>query len=565
MTAAERLSGTSVRPSILRSSFQHRTRDGTLRRPSVMLRLVTVAILVVVQLCAAQAQWSGNDSGLCPNGHWVYQGYAAMCVPNQSQPQQPQQPLCPAGSEYCAHVNLCCGSGNYCSTYGCIERGSVECGGWHCSPGQQCSRLQGRCLPSGKVDCGAYYCEQGQTCGSSHRACLASKDTDCGGYHCTDGQKCASGKRCIPQTATDCGAGKGYCSDGKKCSRDGKRCMAESDVDCGSFSCGSTNKCGSGNQCLAQNAVDCGGGKSCPVGNICVKGGAECLTKEQLAARVAEEKRVKADAALREREAADAKVWLAKEKARLEKERKTAEAAAAAASKKLDSAGKTCATDAEKIEAIARGKSLSHLPACKPSDGKQAGSPNGQPGSKNGVTGAKGGAVLNPDLEHSTTISSPAPAPGDKPPSGQSSPSAPKACSTFLPRDAALDEHGCPKQPVTQDARKPQADPPKPAPDVFGPGTPQQQRDAEIARKKAAEADEKAAQKARDLEPHEVVETSTSCSGPISGAQRLQCEGTGGGEPCRRTTTTRYCKKGLLGQNVDCGKSRTQVDYFCRK
>jgi hypothetical protein len=256
----------------------------------------------------------GNYSGGAEDLANIYNTY---CQGGRS--PQPQQSACPEGKEECG--NYCCGSGNYCSRYGCIARGSIECGGWHCDPGQQCSRLQGRCLPAGKVDCGAYYCEQGNVCGRAHRACLASNDIDCGGHHCSAGQKCASGNRCIPEKAADCGAGKGYCSDGK-CSRDGNRCLAQDAVDCGAFSCRAGSKCGSGNQCLASSDIDCGGGKSCPAGNFCVKGGAECLTQQQIAKRAEDEKKQKADDARRANEVREAQEFVRKEKIRIAKEEK---------------------------------------------------------------------------------------------------------------------------------------------------------------------------------------------------------------------------------------------------
>jgi hypothetical protein len=255
----------------------------------------------------------GNYSGGAEDLANIYNTY---CQGGQSSPQ-PQQSSCPAGNEECG--NYCCGSGNYCSRYGCIARGSIECGGWHCDPGQQCSRLQGRCLPAGKIDCGAYYCDQGQVCGRAHRACLASSDIDCGGHHCSAGQKCASGNKCIPEKAADCGAGKGYCNDGK-CSRDGNRCLAQDAVDCGAFSCKAGSKCGSGNQCLASADIDCGGGKSCPAGNLCFKGGAECLTQEQITKRNQDEKRQKDDDTKRAKEAREAQEFIKKEKIRIAKE-----------------------------------------------------------------------------------------------------------------------------------------------------------------------------------------------------------------------------------------------------
>ena len=82
------------------------------------------------------------------------------CFGGQSQQSSP----CPADMEYCPRVNLCCGSGNYCSVYGCIQRGSIECGGYSCSPGNQCSR-GGGCIPQDTVDCGGgRYCQEGNVC-----------------------------------------------------------------------------------------------------------------------------------------------------------------------------------------------------------------------------------------------------------------------------------------------------------------------------------------------------------------------------------------------------------------
>jgi hypothetical protein len=94
----------------------------------------------------------------------------------------------------------------------------------------------------------------------------------------------------------DCGAGHGYCNEGQKCSRDGKHCIAQNTVDCGSHFCGPGMQCGSNNSCLAQGAVDCGGGRSCPAGDICLKGGAECITPAALAQRVEAEKAAKRQA-----------------------------------------------------------------------------------------------------------------------------------------------------------------------------------------------------------------------------------------------------------------------------
>jgi Protein of unknown function (DUF2974) len=112
----------------------------------------------------ADAQWVGNDSGMCPGGTWVPSGPGMMCVPHQQQQQpQQQQSICPAGTEYCPRVNLCCGSGNYCSIYGCIQRGSIDCGGYSCGPGMRC--FSGRtCVPQNTVNCGTGTCPEGSVC-----------------------------------------------------------------------------------------------------------------------------------------------------------------------------------------------------------------------------------------------------------------------------------------------------------------------------------------------------------------------------------------------------------------
>jgi hypothetical protein len=122
--------------------------------------LALVAVFAVVGSSTQSiAQWIGNDSGLCPNGRWVYQGTAAMCVPHAPQSR------CPAGYQYCAEDNLCCHPGNYCSTYGCIERGSIECGGYSCPPGTACARLRRACMPQDAQECSdGTYCNAGNRC-----------------------------------------------------------------------------------------------------------------------------------------------------------------------------------------------------------------------------------------------------------------------------------------------------------------------------------------------------------------------------------------------------------------
>jgi hypothetical protein len=92
----------------------------------------------------------------CPDGS--YAGLYTGCQAHY------QQPLCPAGTQYCGNSNQCCNPGFYCSHYGCTPQGAMECGNHYCNPGYQCSR-NGGCIPQGKVDCGrGRYCPEGTVC-----------------------------------------------------------------------------------------------------------------------------------------------------------------------------------------------------------------------------------------------------------------------------------------------------------------------------------------------------------------------------------------------------------------
>jgi len=105
-------------------------------------------------------------------------------------------------------------------------------------------------------------------------------------------------------------------------------------------------KCGTGNQCLARDAVDCGGGKSCPAGNVCVKGGAECQTPAELAEQAAERKR--------EAEEKAAAIKAAKEQAAAEKiaaQKAAAEKAAADKAAAAKAAAEKAAADKAQAEA----------------------------------------------------------------------------------------------------------------------------------------------------------------------------------------------------------------------
>ena len=274
---------------------------------------VMVAVSALAWTDKARAQYdcpAGSNLVTVGAGEWKCQcadGSFAGLSYGCRDAAQPQQPLCPAGTTYCEHVNLCCGSGNYCSKYGCTPLGAVDCGNHYCKPGEQCSR-SGGCRPAGTVDCGAYYCQPGERCASNHRACLAQDDTDCGDYHCGAGYKCAIAARiCVPKESVDCGLPTGAsCPTGNKCSRDGKHCFSFDAIDCGPYSCPTGKKCGSSGQCLASNAVDCGGGKSCSTGYVCRRGGG-CATRQQLAAEQAAENQRKQEEAARKVQEAEAR------------------------------------------------------------------------------------------------------------------------------------------------------------------------------------------------------------------------------------------------------------------
>ncbi|MBV6486927.1 MAG: hypothetical protein GHHEDOFH_00864 [Pseudorhodoplanes sp.] len=214
---------------------------------------------VLPNICPPPARWVGGGGGFmcqCPDGSFLSLGQTCgSYAPPTSQPV-----------------------GNYCSN------------GGTCPVGTKCSWMPGKCVPEGRVDCGS--------------------------YNCTPGNKCSSAG-CIAEEAVDCGNTK-YCNAGSKCSRDGKRCLALNAIDCGSYSCSADLKCGSGNKCLARSDVDCGSGRSCPSGHLCLQGGAECLTRQELAEREARriaEKKQQEDAARlaaqrkQEQDALRAKLW----------------------------------------------------------------------------------------------------------------------------------------------------------------------------------------------------------------------------------------------------------------
>lgn len=141
-------------------------------------RILSVAILLLVGLglfasaflveqasasyCppgSVQVPVGGGYMCRCPDGSWA--SYGVPC--RQAAPQA--DPRCPPNTTYCHGFNFCCNNdGWYCSRYGCIQQGSIECGGYYCNPGSKCgSRRQ--CFPADVVDCGnGQWCQQGTNC-----------------------------------------------------------------------------------------------------------------------------------------------------------------------------------------------------------------------------------------------------------------------------------------------------------------------------------------------------------------------------------------------------------------
>ena len=100
----------------------------------------------------------GGYACRCPDGSWA--SYGVPC--------RAPAPRCPANTTYCHGFNFCCNNdGWYCSRYGCIQVGSIECGGHHCNPGQACMSGS-RCMPAGAQECSnGAYCDPGKKCWDS--------------------------------------------------------------------------------------------------------------------------------------------------------------------------------------------------------------------------------------------------------------------------------------------------------------------------------------------------------------------------------------------------------------
>lgn len=349
------------------------------------------------------------------------------------------------------------------------------------------------------INCGNYSCRAGFSCGSAN-SCLTIGSDDCGsGRSCPVGSSCSrDSQHCVPAGGTDCGSF--TCGAGSKCPKRGASCLSNDAVDCGTFICSTGSKCGSGNRCFAQNEVDCGAGKSCPVGNVCVNGGSECLTKEQLTKRIETEKLQKADEARRVKEAKEAEAWLKKEQVRLAKEtaeKNKPEDASAKKTKEQTKNTKTatpstknentkppgaqstpgCATAIQQIDAIAIGKALPpNVPDCsRVSASPPSGSPI-QQGTANTLTQRSGGAVLNPNLKDIQSLQPPPPAEAPQ----QSISSAPYdyfgSCSTFTLPDGANAGPNCPIEPgPVGEPADTKSGPQQAKADPFGPPSPEQE------------------------------------------------------------------------------------------
>jgi hypothetical protein len=279
----------------------------------------------------AYGQWIGNDSGLCPNGRWVPSpipggGMGAMCVPDRGQVQPAPTPASRIPHEYTAHI------GHFGAIAYSPSDGAM---GWSYNNSTQlaadnaamrsCSGSDCRVVVRFNAACGAVAVGMNGGWGADTGADSASAEhnaavacTSYGNPNCRAIRwVCSSGWDGIHKVS----CGNYVCAAGNKCSRAGG-CIPQEAVDCGTYTCNAGMKCGSRNQCMAWDAVDCGGGKSCPVGHVCLKAGAECLTPQQIAERdAAERARKQAEAERIKREAEERK---AAKQRRLEEQREAA-------------------------------------------------------------------------------------------------------------------------------------------------------------------------------------------------------------------------------------------------
>jgi hypothetical protein len=349
---------------------------------------------------------------------------------------------------------------------------------------------------------------------------------NCGSYSCRAGSYCGSNNSCLTDGTNDCGSGKS-CPGDKKCAKNGTACLATDTIDCGSFFCGAGHKCGTGNQCIARDAVDCGGGRSCIAGSVCTRDGS-CITKEQLAQRVEDEKKQKAAAKPNAGETSTANA---------QKGRKVA---------------KQCATAIEIIDSFAVGRPL-NLPECESNTNVTA-----APSAPAPQSPPPSGVTLNPNLKDISTLSPPA-AQAQQPPTTPTPPNQAVGCSTFA------NPTPCPK-----------AGPPLLGPAINGAASASDQKKAvetkdespftrqptpqELAK---SVADQKA-QSSSAPTYHEVTVSSDDCGIVTYGPRTAECALQGGGVYCTRTTTTKSCEKGWIFRDVNCTKPIITTQAFCK-
>jgi actin-related protein len=264
----------------------------------------------------------------------------------------------------------------------------------------------------------------------------------------------------------------------------------------------------------------------------------------------------------------------AKKKAELEAKRKAEEAkriaaeteqkrkadAIAAKALKEQQNAKKCATAAELIEAIGKGQP-SNLPECKGNNATPTAtaSPNAPSGGA-----PTGGAALNPDLKDIKSLSPTSPPPSSTQPTVPPAPSPPIACSTFA--DPSNGKDGCPKagpsSPGSPIKSGSTGGEPKPTTSEKKDDNPftRQPTAEERAKSEAERAKRAAAVPAR----HDVVTQSDHCGILSQGARRLECELSGGGISCTRTTTTKSCERGLFGRDKNCTEPIVTKTTFCR-
>jgi len=83
----------------------------------------------------------------------------------------------------------------------------------------------------------------------------------------------------VPAQPQGLRCGNGYCPYGTTCSRNGNFCLSQGQVDCGTYTCGNGNKCGSGNRCFPIDVNECGPGY-CQPGLMCTSN-KQCVDPEK--------------------------------------------------------------------------------------------------------------------------------------------------------------------------------------------------------------------------------------------------------------------------------------------